>query len=149
MRAVIQRVSRARVSIAGAMHSEIGPGLMVLIGVEDGDQTTDAVALAQKVLELRVFEDDEGRMNRSVVEVGGSVLVVSQFTLLGDCRKGRRPSFAHAAPPDIARSLYEKVAQELALSGVPTATGVFQAMMDIELTNQGPVTLLVDTRKTF
>jgi D-tyrosyl-tRNA(Tyr) deacylase len=149
MRAVIQRVSRARVSIEGAIHSEIGHGLTALVGVEDGDQPADAVALAQKVLELRIFEDDEGRMNRSVVEVGGSVLVVSQFTLLGDCRKGRRPSFAHAAPPDLARSLYEKVTEELARSGVRTATGVFQATMDVELTNQGPVTLLLDTRKTF
>ena len=149
MRAVVQRVSRARVSIGGESHSEIGPGLVVLVGVAGGDDESDVLALARKVSELRVFEDDAGRMNRSVTDIGGSVLVVSQFTLLGDCRNGRRPSFAHAAPPDIASKLYEKVVQELIQAGVPTATGVFQATMDVELTNQGPVTLMLDTRKAF
>jgi D-tyrosyl-tRNA(Tyr) deacylase len=149
MRAVIQRVSAARVWIAGSKHSEIGRGLLVLVGVEEGDTVTDATALARKILDLRVFEDGLGRMNRAVTDVGASILVVSQFTLLGDCRKGRRPSFARAAPPEMARQLYDEVARQLADAGVTTATGMFQATMDVELTNQGPVTLLVDTRKTF
>jgi D-tyrosyl-tRNA(Tyr) deacylase len=149
VRAVVQRVSGARVLIAGAPHSEIDTGLVVLVGVEEGDEVADAATLAKKVLDLRVFEDEEGRMNRSVTDVGGSVLAVSQFTLLGDCRKGRRPSFARAAPPDRARGLYESFVRELADSGITTATGVFQEAMDVELTNRGPVTLLLDTRKTF
>jgi D-aminoacyl-tRNA deacylase len=149
MRAVIQRVSAARILIRGETHSEIGGGLLALIGVEDGDQESDAVALARKILELRVFGDDAERMNRSVLDVGGSVLAVSQFTLLGDCRKGRRPSFARAAAPGTAASLFQAVVDALSGAGVPTATGVFRETMDVELTNVGPVTLLVDTRKTF
>lgn len=149
MRAVIQRVARARVIIRNSVHSEIGPGLVVLVGVEDGDDPQDAETLARKVLELRVFEDSEGRMNRSVTDEGGSVLAVSQFTLVGDCRKGRRPSFARAAPPDQARQLYDLFVRAVSSSGVRTASGVFQEVMDVELTNRGPVTLLVDTRKTF
>jgi D-tyrosyl-tRNA(Tyr) deacylase len=149
MRAVIQRVSAARVLIAGAPHSEIGEGLLALVGVEEGDNDADAARLARKVLELRVFEDDSGRMNRSVVDVGGAVLAVSQFTLLGDCRRGRRPSFAGAAAPGKARLLYEAFVRELSSSGLAIASGVFQESMDVELTNRGPVTLLLDTRKAF
>lgn len=149
MRAVIQRVSSARVVIRGETHAEIGSGLLALVGVEDGDHETDAAALARKILELRVFEDDAGRMNRSVLDAGGSVLAVSQFTLLGDCRKGRRPSFARAAPPEAAAKLYTAVVEALSGAGVATATGVFRETMEVELTNVGPVTLLLDTRKTF
>ena len=149
MRAVIQRVSAAKVSIAGQLHSEIGPGLLVLVGVEEGDERSDAVTLARKISELRVFEDNTGRMNRSVVDVKGSVLVVSQFTLLGDCRKGRRPSFARAGAPELAAELYDTLIQQLAEAEIPTASGVFRATMDVELTNQGPVTLLIDSRKAF
>jgi D-tyrosyl-tRNA(Tyr) deacylase len=149
MRAVIQRVSSARVVIRGDLHSEIGTGLLVLVGVEEGDQDADAAALARKVLDLRVFEDDQGRMNRSVTDVGGSVMAVSQFTLLGDTRKGRRPSFVRAAPPDAARKLYQRFVEALDAGGVRTATGVFRETMDVESTNAGPVTLLVDTRKAF
>jgi len=149
MRAVVQRVSDARVSIGGSLHSEIGPGLVVFVGVEDGDGDADPPSLARKIVDLRVFEDEDGRMNRSVLDVGGSVLAVSQFTLLGDCRKGRRPSFARAAPPDRARRLYEDFVRVLSDSGVRTATGVFQETMDVAVTNRGPVTLLLDTRKAF
>jgi D-aminoacyl-tRNA deacylase len=149
MRAVIQRVSKARVVIGGQEHSQIGSGLLVLLGVEKEDTADDAQMLAQRIVELRIFEDDAGKMNRSIREAGGQILAVSQFTLLGDCRRGRRPSFDPAAPPDVARTLYEKFVDEIRASGVPVATGVFQAMMDVELTNQGPVTFILDSRKRF
>ena len=149
MRAVIQRVSNARVSIDGKEHSRIGAGVLVLIGVEKDDTAEDARMLARRIVELRIFEDASGKMNRSIAETGGHILAVSQFTLLGDCRKGRRPSFDPAAPPDVARTLYEKFVSEVDALGIPVATGVFQAMMDVELTNQGPVTFVLDSRKRF
>jgi D-aminoacyl-tRNA deacylase len=149
VRAVIQRVSGARVLIEGKEHSRIGAGLLVLIGVEKEDTTEDAQLLARRIVELRIFEDEAGKMNRSIADTGGQILAVSQFTLLGDCRKGRRPSFDPAAPPDIARTLYERFVKEVDTLGVPLATGVFQAMMDVELTNQGPVTFILDSRKRF
>ena len=149
MRAVIQRVSTARVIIDGNEYSRIGPGMLVLLGVEKEDTAEDAQTLARRIVELRIFEDDAGKMNRSIAESGGQILTVSQFTLLGDCRKGRRPSFDPAAPPDVARTLYEKFVVEIASWGIPAATGVFQAMMDVELTNQGPVTFILDSRKRF
>ena len=149
MRAVIQRVSSARVLIEGQEYSRIGAGLLVLLGVEKEDNTEDAQLLARRIVELRIFEDEAGKMNRSIVDEGGQILAVSQFTLLGDCRKGRRPSFDPAAPPDIARTLYEQFVKEVDRLGVPVATGVFQAMMDVELTNQGPVTFILDSRKRF
>lgn len=147
MKAVIQRVSRARVVIAGREHSSIGAGILVLLGVEKGDTLTEASTLAKKIVELRIFEDDAGKMNRSVLDVGGEILAVSQFTLAGDCRKGRRPSFDNAAQPDEARRLYEVFVQNVEESGVVTKTGVFQATMDVELTNQGPVTFILDSRR--
>jgi D-tyrosyl-tRNA(Tyr) deacylase len=147
VRAVIQRVAQARVSIASREHSRIGPGILVLLGVEKGDTAEDTAALAKKIVELRIFEDETGKMNRSVVDAGGEILAVSQFTLLGDCRKGRRPSFDNAAAPDEARVLYETFVQEVSAMGVPVATGVFQANMDVELTNQGPVTFVLESRK--
>lgn len=147
MRAVIQRVTGARVIIDGQEYSRIGAGLLVLVGVEKEDSAEDASLLSRRIVELRIFADDAGKMNRSIAETGGQILAVSQFTLLGDCRKGRRPSFDRAAPPDVARALYEKFVDEIRVLGIPAATGVFQAMMDIELTNQGPVTLILDSRK--
>src|SRR5262245_48174833 len=149
MRAVIQRVSAARVVIGGEEHSRIGSGILALIGVEKDDTAQDAEALARRIAELRIFEDDAGKMNRSIAEVGGQILAVSQFTLLGDCRKGRRPSFDPAAPPDVARGLYEKFVADVHALGIPVSTGVFQAMMDVELTNAGPVTFILDSRKRF
>jgi len=149
MRAVVQRVSRAAVHIDGAEHSRIGPGLLVLVGVEAGDSSEDAEILAGKVAGLRVFEDETGRMNRSLLETGGALLAVSQFTLLGDCRKGRRPSFEHAAEPEEASRLYDQFVEYARVLGVQVETGVFRAMMDVELTNSGPVTLLLDTRRKF
>jgi D-tyrosyl-tRNA(Tyr) deacylase len=149
MRAVIQRVTTARVIIDGKEHSRIGVGLLVLVGVEKDDTHLDAEMLARRIVELRIFEDDAGKMNRSISEAGGQVLAVSQFTLLGDCRKGRRPSFDPAAPPEVARALYQKFVDEIGAVGVPVATGVFQAMMNVELTNQGPVTFILDSRKRF
>ena len=149
MRAVIQRVSSALVNIGGKEHSRIGAGILVLLGVEKDDTAEDAQMLARRIVELRIFEDDSGKMNRSIAETGGQILAVSQFTLLGDCRKGRRPSFDPAAPPDVARTLYERFVSEVDGLGIPVATGVFQAMMDVQLTNQGPVTFLLDSRKRF
>ena len=149
MRAVIQRVSSARVIIEEKEYSRIGNGLLVLLGVEKEDTAQDAEMLARRIVELRIFEDDAGKMNRAIAEVGGQILAVSQFTLLGDCRRGRRPSFDPAAPPDVARSLYEKFVSEIGGLGIPVSTGVFQAMMNVELTNQGPVTFILDSRKRF
>ena len=149
MRAVIQRVTSARVIIDGQEYSRIGVGLLVLLGVEKEDTAADGEMLARRIVELRIFEDDAGKMNRSIVEAGGQILAVSQFTLLGDCRRGRRPSFDPAAPPDVARELYQKFVEQISGLGIPVKTGVFQAMMDIELTNQGPVTFILDSRKRF
>ena len=147
MKAVIQRVTQARVVIAAREHSRIGAGILVLLGVEKGDTREDASALAKKIVELRIFEDEAGKMNRSLLDTHGQILAVSQFTLLGDCRKGRRPSFDDAAPPDEAKQLYETFVEEVKGLGVDAATGVFQAMMDVELTNQGPVTFALDSRR--
>jgi D-tyrosyl-tRNA(Tyr) deacylase len=149
MRAVIQRVSSARVLIEGAECSRIDSGILVLLGVEKEDSAEDAQALARRIVELRIFEDDAGKMNRAIAEVNGSILAVSQFTLLGDCRKGRRPSFDQAAEPDIARDLYERFVEDIRALGVPVSTGVFRAMMNVELINQGPVTFILDSRKRF
>lgn len=149
MRAVVQRVSRAKVTVAGEVTGEIGPGFLVLLGVAEGDSAADATALAEKIVGLRVFEDPDGKMNLSLGETGGAMLVVSQFTLLGDCRKGRRPSFIAAARPEIAIELYEQFVSAVRRLGIPVGTGVFQAHMDVELVNDGPVTLLLDSRKAF
>jgi D-aminoacyl-tRNA deacylase len=149
MRAVVQRVSRAKVTVEGAMAGEIGAGLLVLVGVANDDGPADVEYIAAKTRELRIFPDNDGRMNRSIVDNGGAVLVVSQFTLQGDCRKGRRPSFDGAASGPIARALYEDVVRQLRESGLAVATGVFQADMDVELVNDGPVTMLLDSRRTF
>lgn len=149
MRAVVQRVTSASVTVAERVTGEIGRGLLVLLGVEQGDGPTDLQYIASKVRDLRIFADQDGKMNRSVLDVQGGVLVVSQFTLSGDARNGRRPSFASAAPPQIARALYEEVVRELSASGLRVATGEFQAMMQVSLVNDGPVTILLDSRKTF
>jgi D-aminoacyl-tRNA deacylase len=149
MRAVLQRVARSSVEVDGECVGRIGPGWLVLLGVERGDTDADAAWIADKVLNLRAFEDDQGKMNRSVADVGGGILVVSQFTLLGDCRGGRRPSFTAAAEPAEAERLYLRCAELMAQSGLEVATGVFRAMMKVELVNDGPVTLLLDSRKAF
>lgn len=149
MRAVVQRVRSAKVAADGRIAGEIGPGLLLFIGIARDDGPPDVAYLTEKIRELRVFPDDAGRMNRSVVEHGGAVLVVSQFTLLGDCRKGRRPSFDRAAPGTLARAVYEDVVRTLREGGLHVETGVFQAEMDVELVNDGPVTLLLDSRKEF
>jgi D-aminoacyl-tRNA deacylase len=145
MRAVVQRVSRARVEVDGAVVGEIGAGLLVLLGVAKNDASADAEFLAEKILGLRIFSDDAGKMNRSLAETGGSLLIVSQFTLYGDVRKGRRPSFDLAAPPEQARALYEDFVAVARRSGLKVETGVFQAMMDVSLVNEGPVTLIVES----
>ena len=144
MRALVQRVSRAAVHVDGDLESEIGQGLLVLLGVRDGDGEKDAVAIAEKLANLRIFPDDDGQMNRSVLDVGGEALVVSQFTLYADTRKGRRPSFVDAARPDAAEPLVQRVIDELTSRGVGTHSGVFGAHMDVELVNDGPVTVLVE-----
>lgn len=149
MRAVVQRVSRAKVTVAGEITGQIGIGLMVLLGVEEEDTSTDVEFLAEKLVGLRIFPDDEGKMNRSLAEIAGEMLVVSQFTLLGDCRKGRRPSFIKAARPELAVSLYNMFVAEVRGRGITVGTGRFQEHMDVELVNDGPVTLLVDSRKEF
>lgn len=149
MRAVLQRVSQARVEVDGQTVGAIGRGLLVLLGVEQGDKAQDAELLAKKNAELRLFEDDAGKMNLSVEDIGGEVLVVSQFTLAADCRKGRRPGFSRAAPPDIAEGLYEHYVALLRQRGLTVATGQFQAMMQVSLTNDGPVTFLLDSKKAF
>jgi D-tyrosyl-tRNA(Tyr) deacylase len=149
MRAVLQRVSRAWVAVDGACVGRIERGWVVLLGVARGDGDDDADWLVDKVVNLRAFEDDEGKMNRSVTAARGAVLVVSQFTLLADCRTGRRPSFTQAAEPAEAERLYRRVNERLAANGVEVATGVFRAMMQVELVNDGPVTLLLDSRKLF
>lgn len=147
MRALLQRVSEARVRIDGEVVGEIGPGLLILLGVGRQDGAEDARYLAEKSAGLRIFEDAAGKMNRSVLATGGGVLVVSQFTLYGDCRKGRRPGFADAAPPELADRLYRQFVERLRDQGLTVATGVFQAEMAVELVNDGPVTLLLDSRQ--
>ena len=149
MRAVVQRVSRARVVVGGDTVGAIGPGLLALIGADRDDGPADVAYVAGKIRDLRVFEDDQGKMNRSLVEAGGSVLAVSQFTLYGDVRKGRRPSFDRAAPADAGRTLFDAVVADLRASGVPVETGTYRAHMHVELVNDGPVTILIDSRKTF
>ena len=154
MRAVVQRVASARVAIGDRTAGQIGSGLLVFVGVEKGDTPADVDYIVSKTRELRIFEDDgdaEGRkrMNRSVADVGGSVLVVSQFTLAGDVRRGRRPSFDDAAPPELARELYESVVRQLRDTGLAVETGEFQAMMRVQLENDGPVTILIDSRRRF
>jgi D-aminoacyl-tRNA deacylase len=149
MRAVVQRVSRAKVTVDGHVTGEIGHGLLVLLGVGVKDSEADADYLAEKIAGLRIFEDEQGKMNRSVAEVSGGVLVVSQFTLYGDVRKGRRPSFDDAARPEKARELYEYFVGCVRAAGLQCETGRFQEMMDVELVNEGPVTILVDSEKGF
>ncbi len=149
MRSVVQRVARAEVRVEGERVGAIGRGLAVLLGVAQGDDEEAARLLADKVAALRVFEDADGKMNRAVAEVGGEVLVVSQFTLLGDARKGNRPSFSAAAPPDQAQALYERFCAMLRSKGLTVATGVFRAHMDVELINDGPVTILLDSARLF
>ncbi len=149
MRAVVQLVKKASVTVNGSVVSEIGSGLLVFLGIRKKDTVTDARMLAEKIARLRIFPDQGKLMNLSVLDVAGEMLVVSQFTLYGDCRKGRRPSYSHAAPPDQAEKLYELFIRETAELGIPVSSGKFQAMMDVELINQGPVTLLIDSEKTF
>lgn len=147
MRAVLQRVTRASVTVDGETIGAIERGFLVLLGVAQGDQESDAQYLADKTAGLRVFEDPQGKMNLAVKDVGGGVLVVSQFTLLGDCTKGRRPSFVDAAPPEVAERLYEVYVAAIALAGIPVATGKFRANMQVSLVNDGPVTMLLDSRR--
>ena len=149
MRAVVQRVSRARVTVNGETAGEIGSGLLVLLGVGQTDNESDAVYLAEKVSGLRVFEDDEGKMNRSVQDIGGSVLAVSQFTLYGDVRRGKRPSFDAAAAPEKALELYEVFVERIRAAGLRCETGRFREMMKVESVNEGPVTILLDSSKAF
>lgn len=149
MRAVIQRVSKSSVTVDGEVIGKIDQGLMVLLGVAEDDEESDAHAMAKKIAHLRIFSDDEGLFNLSAIDVGGSVLLVSQFTLLGDCRKGRRPSFIKAARPEQAIPLYEMVIQVLRGHDLQVETGSFGAKMNVSLVNDGPVTLIVDTKKEF
>jgi D-tyrosyl-tRNA(Tyr) deacylase len=149
MRAVLQRVSRAQVTVDGNVTGEIGAGLLILLGVGRGDAPGVASSMAEKCANLRIFEDHQGKMNRSLLEVKGSALVVSQFTLYGDARGQRRPSFIAAAPTELAKALYDEFCAALRDLGVTVATGMFQTMMSVELVNEGPVTILLDTDKTF
>ncbi len=149
MRAVVQRVSRAKVTVDGQVTGEIGPGLMVLLGVGKEDDSKVTIAMAEKLANLRIFEDAQGKMNMSLLDAKGSALVVSQFTLFGDARGQRRPSFISAAPPELAKRLYEEFCEALGKTGVTVARGIFQAMMSVELVNEGPVTILIDSEKTF
>src|SRR5271157_2293864 len=149
MRVVVQRVSRAKVTVDGQVVGEIGEGLMILLGVGKEDSAATAAAMAEKAANLRIFEDEQGKMNRSLLDVKGGALVVSQFTLYGDARGQRRPSFVAAAPPELARKLYEEFCEALRRLGVNVGTGIFQAMMSVELVNEGPVTILIDSDKTF
>src|SRR5688500_9100489 len=149
MRAVVERVREAAVADAGREAARIGAGLLVLLGVGQGDTDDDATHVAEKVVHLRIFADEAGHMNRSVQDVSGAVLVVSQFTLYGDARKGRRPSFVQAAPPAEAERLYRRFVDAVGATGLPVAEGIFQADMDVSLVNQGPVTILLDSGKSF
>jgi D-tyrosyl-tRNA(Tyr) deacylase len=147
MKAVVQRVSRAAVRVAGEEVGRVGQGFLVLLGAAQGDTASDAEYLARKIVELRVFEDAAGLMNRSLAEVGGAILAVSQFTLLADCRKGRRPSFTDAAPPDVAQPLFDHFVSAVRSHGISVQTGRFAEHMEVELVNDGPVTLLLDSRR--
>jgi D-tyrosyl-tRNA(Tyr) deacylase len=149
MRACIQRVSQASVTVGGRVAGQIGQGLVVLLGVAAGDVEQDARWLADKIVPLRIFNDEQGKMNRSLMDVNGALLVVSQFTLLADCRKGRRPSLIDAAAPELAEHLYECFMAAVAAYGVRVASGEFGAMMQVALVNDGPVTVLLDSKKTF
>jgi D-tyrosyl-tRNA(Tyr) deacylase len=149
MRAVVQRVSSASVSVDDDVVGSIERGFLVLLGVGGEDDATDITYLADKIANLRIFPDDEGRMNLSLLDIGGTALVVSQFTLYGDCRRGRRPSFTKAAPPDRADALYTEFVAALSERGVPVQTGVFRATMDVQLVNDGPVTILLDSKRLF
>ncbi len=149
MRAVIQRVERASVSVEGEIRGQIGAGFLVLIGVEEGDGDADFRYMAEKVPNLRVFEDEQGKMNRSLLDVGGELLAVSQFTLLGDARGGRRPSFIAAARPETADPMYERLVADWRARGIRVETGVFGAHMKVSLVNDGPVTILLDSRRRF
>ena len=149
MRAVVQRVKAASVSVDSELVSEIGAGVLVFLGVAHDDTATELEYIANKVANLRIFEDEDGKMNRSLLETGGAALVVSQFTLYGDCRKGRRPSFIDAARPEVANTLYEQFITLLQQQNIPTQGGTFQAMMDVQLINDGPVTILLDSDKQF
>ncbi len=145
MRAVIQRVTQSSVSVGGQIVGRIGPGLLVLLGVARQDSEKDANFLVEKIIHLRIFEDEDGKMNRSLVDIGGQMLVVSQFTLLGDCRKGRRPSFVQAAPPETAESLYQYFVDRIREKRIVVQTGRFRAMMEVSLVNDGPVTFIVES----
>ncbi|MGE4559273.1 MAG: D-aminoacyl-tRNA deacylase [Desulfobulbus sp.] len=149
MRAVVQRVSQARVEVDGEITGAIAAGLLVLLGVHRSDTEKDLVWMADKIQHLRIFEDEQGLMNRSLNDVHGQLLVVSQFTLFGDCRKGRRPSWNEAAPPELAKQLYERFIDVCRERDIPTEAGIFQAMMEVSLTNDGPVTILLDSHKIF
>ena len=149
MRAVVQRVNGASVEVDGRIAGEVGVGLLVLVGVEEGDVSADADYIADKIAGLRIFNDPDGKMNLSITDVGGAVLLISQFTLHGDCRRGRRPSFIAAARPETATPLYEEVASRLRGVGLPVATGEFGAHMHVSLVNDGPVTILLDSKKLF
>lgn len=149
MRAIIQRVSSCTVTVGEEITGQIGAGLLVLLGVRDGDAEKDATWLARKITNLRIFPDSDDKMNLSVKDCRGEVLVVSQFTLYGDCRKGCRPSYNNAAPPEVAEQLYEYFVNGVKAQGLPVATGRFQAMMDVKLVNDGPVTILLDSEKNF
>jgi D-tyrosyl-tRNA(Tyr) deacylase len=147
MRAVVQRVTSARVQVGGEEIARVGVGVLVLVGVADGDAQSDAEYLARKIVELRVFEDDAGQMNRSLADVSGAVLAVSQFTLLADCRKGRRPSFVQAARPEAAEPIFDHFVSAVRLMGVPIQSGRFGADMEVELVNDGPVTLILESKR--
>ena len=144
MKALIQRVKRASVTIEGNLYSKIGKGILVLLGVEKGDDKSNAEKLAEKIAKLRIFEDENGKMNKSVSDIAGEILIVSQFTLCGDCKKGTRPSFDKSAPPEIAEDLYEYFVEQFKTLNIPVSTGKFCAMMDVELINDGPVTFMIE-----
>lgn len=149
MRSVVQRVSQASVRVKGEIVGEIGKGFLVLLGVGENDASQDVDWMVDKIIGLRIFEDEDEKMNRSIVEENGEILLVSQFTLYGDCRRGKRPSFSSAAQPERAKALFEEAVAKIKVKGVPVETGVFQADMKVELVNDGPVTLLLDSEKTF
>lgn len=149
MRSVIQRVKRATVTVKGEKVGSIGPGLLVLLAVGQEDGAGDIAWMVDKIIGLRIFEDQEEKMNRSLLDVNGEILVVSQFTLYGDCRKGKRPSFSTAAPPEQAKALFDQSVEGIRSYGLKVETGVFQAVMDVELVNDGPVTILLDSKKKF